>query len=297
MRLAEIFGDGMVLQAGRPIRIFGRGGGKARVEFCGEIREFDGWASKWQVEFGPMPYGGPYEMKTTVDGRERTLRDVYVGDVFLFSGQSNMQMRLRDTNFPEADYEALPGVRVFTCERMEGGEAYLPTDGWGSPTRENAGGLSALEYLAARRLARGRKTAVGIVGYYQGAADIQCFLPPRAFAEHPEYVIPTEEKFDNAYPWNKADASLYDFAFRSIAPFSFGGVAFYQGERNASEKESALYGDMLECMLREWRCDLGARRATSSTPSARPSLASASPRRSTPSRVAARRLVNSEPFR
>jgi hypothetical protein len=63
MELNPIFSSRMVLQAGKPIRIFGTGDGHVSVSFCGDISEADSAEGKWLAELPAREYGGPYEMK------------------------------------------------------------------------------------------------------------------------------------------------------------------------------------------------------------------------------------------
>lgn len=254
MHLAPIFTDGMILQANKPIRIFGSGGGHLHIELNGLVHDSDIVAGSWCIELGTLPYGGPYELKAELDGIGRTLRDVYLGDVYLLSGQSNMQFRLRESNFPETDIEAFPKLRLFACERMEAGEAFHPEDGWVSCTKENAGGWSCIGYIVGRYLMKKRNTAVGHIACYQGAAAIQAFLPDRVFSGG-RFIIPESERYDMAYPWNGGHSQLYDYMIKPLLPYSMAAVLWYQGESNCSDKESRIYGDMLNTLIDVWRED------------------------------------------
>ena len=254
MHLSPLFSDGMVLQANKPIRIFGCGGGHLHLELNGLVHDSDIVAASWCVELGTLPYGGPYELKAELDGVRKTVKDVYLGDVYLLGGQSNMQFRLRDSNYPEADYESFPKLRLFACERMESGEAFHPEDGWVSCTKENAGGWSCIGYIVGQYLMKKRSTAVGLIACYQGAAAIQAFLPDRSFADG-RFIVPENERYDMAYPWNGGHSQLYNYMVKPILPVSLAAVLWYQGESNCSEKESLLYGDMLNTLIDTWRED------------------------------------------
>ena len=255
MNLAPIFSNGMVLQANKPIRIFGTGGGNVRIDFCGRRAEYVSGDREWLVSLPPMDYGGPYEMTVDLDGRVRTIRDVWIGDVYLLGGQSNMQFKLRESDYPKEKYETAPAMRLFNLERMAGGERFFPEDGWVACERETAGDWSCLGYLTGRFLARSRDRAIGLIDLSQGAAAIQAFLPDRVFRDE-TLTVPEDERFDMAYPWNRGHSTLYRYMFRKIVPFSASAVVWYQGESNCSDKESRLYGRMLKALIDEWRVDL-----------------------------------------
>lgn len=60
MRLNEMFCDGAVFAANKPIRIFGTGGGLAEIEFLGKSYSVEKIGARWEIDLPPMPYGGPY---------------------------------------------------------------------------------------------------------------------------------------------------------------------------------------------------------------------------------------------
>ena len=93
----HIFSSHMVLPANKPLRIFGWGRGTVTVDFCHQHKKqtfTEG--NEWCIDLNPMDYGGPYEMTVRLDERVEHLTDVYVGEVYLFSGQSNIQFHLKD---------------------------------------------------------------------------------------------------------------------------------------------------------------------------------------------------------
>lgn len=255
MTLNPIFSDGLVFQANQSIRIFGEGGGKVKVEFCNEVVEKDFCGTKWVIELQPRSYGGPYEMKITLDNRQIVLKDVFVGDVFLIAGQSNMQFKLSEINVPEEYAENL-NLRLFSTTRVQGGERFTPDDGWVKATKDTVGSFSAIGCMFGQELQQKTQHVIGLISLYQGAAAIQCFLPSYVFEQNPHFAIPFEERFDMDYPWNKYPSILFDFVLTKISPFSFGAVVWYQGESNCSVKESEIYEDLLHHLIASWRKEL-----------------------------------------
>lgn len=255
MTLNPVFSDGLVIQANQPTRVFGEGGGHVRVEFCGQTIEKDFCGTKWVIELQPLNYGGPYEMKITLDNRLSVLKDVFVGDVFLIAGQSNMQFKLSEINVPEA-YAENSNLRLFSTTRVEGGERFTPDDGWVKATTDTVADFSAIGYMFGQELQLKTNHAIGLISLYQGAAAIQCFLPSCVFEQNPHLVIPFERRYDMNYVWNEHPSILFDFALAKISPFSFGGVVWYQGESNCSEEESQIYYDLLHHLITSWRKEL-----------------------------------------
>lgn len=245
-----------MLQANKPIRIFGTGGGEVSIEFLGNTVKKAFTAFRWDVELPSADYGGPYEMKVVLSGRERVIRDIYIGDVYMIAGQSNMQFKLKDSDVPADEYRSHPNVRLFSTECMAAGEFFFPEDGWVPCDASYAGKWSCIGYHIGDIISAETDKAVGLITCYQGAAAIQCFLPRDVFEADPSLDLPIETRYDRQYLWNQSTSVFYDNTFRKLVPFSFGGVVFYQGESNASLRESELYGQMLRTMIERWRADL-----------------------------------------
>ena len=100
LRLAPYFTSGMVLQRHQPVRIQGYAGAgeKVRVDFLESQQtvtcDKDG---RWEVCLPEQKAGGPYILKAESEGEQIEVRDIYIGEVWLCSGQSNMQLPVRET--------------------------------------------------------------------------------------------------------------------------------------------------------------------------------------------------------
>ena len=256
MRLNDLICDGVIFQANKPIRIFGTGGGKLEIELCSNTFSGVMVGTAWCVELPSMNYGGPYELRVILDGRKQIIRDVYIGNVYILAGQSNMQFKLKESDYPQELYVTDPLLRFFHNERPEPGENFLPQDGWVGARADLDGDFSCIGYFVGRYLREKMGYAVGFITCYQGAANIQAYLPEKAF-ENQSFNIPEEECKDH-YPWNSGHSQLYNFQVKKTAPFSASGIIWYQGESNESRAESKIYGDMLLCLINSWRevfCD------------------------------------------
>ncbi|MBP5227806.1 MAG: hypothetical protein J6336_10525 [Kiritimatiellae bacterium] len=258
MKPAPIFSSHMVFAAGRPIRIHGTGEGKALAVFNGKRAEAVAANGNWSLELPAEPYGGPYTLDLTLDGRTVTFEDIYVGEVYLLAGQSNMQFKLGESDTAKERYEDLPLMRSFSLPRPEP-EPHTPADGWVPCTKNDAGNWSAIGYHFGRTLQAKKGIAIGLINAYQGASIIQSWMPA-ALANQPAFVLPKEElHFDatHAYfsKWNRPGI-LYEKAFRLIGTYPVSGVLWYQGESNTGKGEYAVYADLLAAMIGQWRKDL-----------------------------------------
>lgn len=261
MKINSIFTDNMVLQANAPVRIFGEGAG----EIYAQIDNLSGSVScngeKFVLELSSHDYGGPYDMKITLNGEERIIKNIYFGDVFLVAGQSNLQLKLFETVTPKEEYKSNPLLRLFTLERPEEGEFFFPKDGWVVAEEESVDKWTAIGYLCGNIHSQKTGHAVGLVACYQGASMIQSWLP-KGILNGTECDIATEEKSGHMRPpeymlWN-GDGFLYNKMFLKYAPFATKAVIWYQGESNSEppENKTEIYVGMLRRLIEKWREDL-----------------------------------------
>lgn len=259
MKLNQIFTSHMVFQANKPIRIFGEGKGRISVEFAGNIFEKTVDTDKWLLELSAMDYGGPYDMKILLDGEEKLLSDIYIGDVYLLAGQSNIEFSLEGTNFPEELYEDCPLVRAYMQDRLTLSPNIRSEDGWmvcGNTDKLKF--WSAIGYHMALKISKQKDIAVGLVFCYKGASVIESWLP-KEITSKPEYRIPFEQRYlskstEKGSPHN-VDGALYEATQQKIVPFSFSAVIWYQGESNTGDGDYKIYAGLLKELIIIWRKD------------------------------------------
>lgn len=256
IKLSPLFGDHTVLQANRPIRIFGEGKGQVEVLFGGERQSAFSDGGFWCLTFSSRPYGGPYELAVTLNGETSVYTDVYVGEVLLLAGQSNMGFKLHKTNYPPASYEDNPLVRYFAAARFGSEDRTSPADGWVPFDRENVAYVSALGYHLGMRMSKGKAIAVGLIACYLGSSKIESWLPAEITARE-EFYLPSEEKYDSPYVRGEHNepGRLYRTRQQSVVPYTLGRVIWYQGESNTGRGEPRIYTRLLEELIDRWRAD------------------------------------------
>lgn len=258
MKLDKIFASHMVLQAGKPIKIYGSGNGTVSLSFAGFNKSEAFSGDTWLIELPAMEYGGPFEMTVCLDGKTVTLDDIYIGDVYLFSGQSNMQFKIHESNTAAESCNANEKLRLFSTERLEKSDRFTPEDGWVVCEKDNIEHWSAIGYLVGNELALKKDVAVGVIACYQGASVIESWVPKGAF-EKIGINLPDESKsidhFHEPYDEWRGDGVLYSFALSQVTPYPLAGVIWYQGESDSSLDESLVYADELCEMIRIWRQD------------------------------------------
>lgn len=284
MELNAIFSDRMVLQANKPVRIFGTGTGTAAVELAGQTARVTSAGGDWLVELPAFDYGGPYVMTVDLDGKVQTLTDLWFGDIYLLAGQSNNQFKLWQSNTPKEYYRDNDNLRLFTVDRLEDeGKHVLTADGWksfdkngkeatleGEHYESREGWIPALQdevqfwpalgYLSGSELTRDSEHKIGLIACYQGASVIQAWLPEHDLEGTALFVEP-ELRADGAKNpayrhWN-GDGMLYSGMLKTILPFSLKAVLWYQGEANTTGKDGqgTIYEGILTRLIQIWRTD------------------------------------------
>jgi len=194
IRLPSVIGDHMVIQQDKPISIWGWAGRdeKISVKLAGQMKETRAAADgKWKVVLDPLKAGGdPLELVVRGEkSQEIVVRDILIGEVWLGSGQSNMEMALTATFAPipeilRADH---PGIRLFLVPRRT---ADRPQDDvvakWQICTPKTAGPFSAVAYYFGLELHHKLKVPVGLIESAWGGTAIEPWTPPAGFASVPE---------------------------------------------------------------------------------------------------------------
>jgi len=182
IRLPRMFDDGMVLQRGVRIPVWGWTAPGSKVKVVLNGRHATATADeygRWEVWLPKMQAGGPYEL--TVGNR--TIHDVLIGDVFLCSGQSNMELPIRrcldsvatlvkDYANPRIRYLKIP--HQYNYMHPDDDMALRP---WQDITPENCGEVSTLCYFMARELQERYDVPIGIINSAVGGIQVQAWMP------------------------------------------------------------------------------------------------------------------------
>ena len=266
--LPKILGDNMVLQRNQPVPIWGtaRSGERVTVRFAGQEKSTnaDG-KGNWRVNLDPMEASAePCEM--TVSGENTlTLGNILVGEVWLCSGQSNMEMPVSIGTKPTApiavttdkaliqdvEGDAVPGIRLFKVEKEIRPPDVVST-GWNDCHGDALARFSVIGYLFARDLQHELGVPVGVIQSAWGGQRIEVFTPPEAY-EHSK-AFAEEAKRNPLEIDGVAPGQKYDAMVRPLIPFAVRGVLWYQGESNLIECNDGMrYADKMEVLINSWR--------------------------------------------
>lgn len=187
VELPPLVSDRMVIQRDAEVPLHGRatGGTMVRVDFDGVTRSARAdTEGRWRVRLPPRPAGGPHEIVISADADTVRVRDVLVGDVWIASGQSNMEWPVADALNAEAEVAAADdaGIRNFRvprswsytpARRLVGGE-------WQISDSEHVGAHSAVAYFFARELREHVDVPIGIIDNSWGGARLEPYMNAEA---------------------------------------------------------------------------------------------------------------------
>ena len=226
VRLANIFGDHMVLQCDKPISVWGfadvgekvtveivRGKGAAQTRTARTTLATADAKGVWSVELRAMKASFvPCMLRVEGKASDTALSDILIGELWLCGGQSNMEWSLRgslnaDMEIPSADF---PNIRFYRMPHIARPEAQSDVDLkdaskgqglWRPCVTENAESCTAVGYYFARRLRRMLKVPVGLIDTSWGGTMAQHWAPRETLEGFPE-MKPYIEKFDTAMTYD-----------------------------------------------------------------------------------------------
>ncbi len=199
MKLASLFTDHMVVQRDCPVPVWGWAspGQAITVEMAGQTARATADSNgRWKAVLPALPAGGPHTL--TVEGSERRIvRDVLVGEVWVCSGQSNMEWTLEMTDRAGVAAADHPRIRLFTVPRRV---AAAPVDdvqsAWCVCTPGNAGGFSAVGYHFGRELHERLDVPVGLINSSWGGTIVEAWTDREAWQAEPWVTGYMQEKID-----------------------------------------------------------------------------------------------------
>ncbi len=183
VEMPRIFADGMVVQRDQPVRVWGEAAPGARVHVTFAGREATAQAAadgRWSLALPAQTVGGPHVMRIDDGKQPRVLRDVLVGDVWLASGQSNMEWPIAQSANPEAEAARAtdPQIRHFKIPKSWSGEPQAQLEGgeWVASSPQAAPKFSAVAHFFARELRKVTGVPIGIIDSTWGGSRIEAWM-------------------------------------------------------------------------------------------------------------------------
>ncbi|MFT4249072.1 MAG: sialate O-acetylesterase, partial [Pseudomonas sp.] len=182
--LHALFQDHAVLQRDRPIPVWGQAapGQPVQVEFAGrKLRARADRAGHWQARLPALPAGGPYALNVTAGNARQRIDDVLIGDVWLCSGQSNMELPVNRTLNARAEIAGAGNDRIRLLSVPQAAQPAPQADfaapvQWRPASAQSVGDFSAACYYFARELQRDVDVPMGLIAAALGGSRIEAWL-------------------------------------------------------------------------------------------------------------------------
>ncbi|MEZ4702486.1 MAG: sialate O-acetylesterase [Rhodothermales bacterium] len=260
LQLSPIFATGAVLQRGVALPVWGTGstGASVTVTFNGitETTQVDA-DGNWRVDFLAMDAGGPYAMTVTSGVETIQLTDMYLGDVWLASGQSNMEWTVSQLPIASEVIAAAndPEIRQFKVSSSLTSEpkTTLPaTSSWKEATPSTVGDFSAVGYFFAKHLRDHVDVPIGIINATYGGSRIETWMSEEMLGYDEEDVI-----LADGAPYRQPTLA-YNAMIHPLLPFPVKGFLWYQGEsNNATLPDVTAYAAQFQTLIQGWRSSWG----------------------------------------
>lgn len=256
LRLHGLFVNNMVLQRDRSVPVWGwaQPGSTVDVDFNGQRKSAVASShGAWKVHLDPMPAGGPFTM-TVADGvTTRRVDNVLVGEVWFCSGQSNMVMKVSESDNAAAETSAAtwPRIRVFTLPWSPSNRVESDVSGsWAVCDPSTAGEFSAAAYYFGRSLHQSLPPGdvpIGLIVSAVGATRAEDWMSSETLAADPE----TAPLIGSAGYFGVVAVTLYNGMVAPVIPYGIRGAIWYQGESNANNP--TLYRKLFPNLISSWR--------------------------------------------
>jgi len=301
VRLHNLFTDHMVLQQGTKVPVWGWAdeGERVTVEFRGQRVSTTAKDGRWMVQLKNLKPGPAETLKVSglrkgakgaVDQHSMAqVNDVLVGEVWLASGQSNMEWAMRSSFNSSNDIalSANPNIRLFTVPKLK---LNAPTNNvkskWVECGPETVPGFSAVAYYFARDLQKALGVPVGVIHTSWGGSPAEVWIREDLMlkdkeykrdmldtyaASHDKYLASleawkkekaeaekAEQPFTKRQPYaDWKPAELYNGMIANLIPYAVNGAIWYQGESNAGRawQYRRLFADMIKNWRNDWNRD------------------------------------------
>lgn len=260
--LSSILADNMVLQQNSETPVWGWGNASETVRIIGSwapqdtVKVVVDSGGKWMTKLKTSAAGGPYTLDI-IGSSKHTLKNVMLGEVWLCSGQSNMEwnalkgIKDKDKEVSEAIH---PDIRFFSVPRKA---SLYPQDDcdatWKVCTPETMAATSAVAYFFGRKLQETLKVPVGLIVSAWGGTPAEVWVQKEVI-EQDKIVAANLPK--NTYPWWPIENGvLYNQMIYPLLPYRIAGTIWYQGESN--QDRAATYSVLMKDLITSWRKDFG----------------------------------------
>ncbi|MBB2144700.1 sialate O-acetylesterase [Pedobacter sp. LMG 31464] len=289
LKLATVFTDHMVLQRLKPIPIYGTAtaGEEIEVQFQKKIlTTITDLYGNWKAVFPASKHGGPFVLSVKTKKSTLNIKDILIGDVWLCSGQSNMDFKLKSAKGGKEEIKKNPLLRLYKLNAIaetdntswdsltlaKTNQLEFFSGNWQQADSSSLQNFSAVGYYFGKKLTQEEKVPIGLIQVSVGGSGTESWID-RYTLEHDDLLVDMVSnwrKTDFIQQWcrERADLNLknatsplqrhpyqpcynYEAGINPLTKFPINGVIWYQGESNANNIE--LHEHLFKTLVKNWR--------------------------------------------
>lgn len=288
--MSELYSDNMVLQHGQPLHIQGKANAGDRITVSIAKQKKTAITSsegKWSVDLSPLKAGGPYVLIVQSKSRKLVYSNVLAGEVWLCSGQSNMEFHLNWSNTAQKDVPQAANelIRLFDMKARWRTNAvewnasvldslnhlqYYKDTQWSVCSPSLAGSFSAVAYYFGKKLQDSLQIPIGLICNAIGGSPAEAWIDRKTLEHQFPAILRNWKNNDFIQDWVRGRAALnikkssnklqrhpyepcylYEAGIRPLEQFPVKGVVWYQGESNAHNCEA--HEKLFKLLVESWR--------------------------------------------
>jgi sialate O-acetylesterase len=289
LKLASVFSDHMVLQRLKPIPIYGTANAGEEIEIEFQHKKLNAITDvfgNWKVVFPASKHGGPFALSVKTKGIQLFIKDILIGDVWLCSGQSNMDFKLKNAKGGKEELKKNPLLRLYKLNTIaetdnaswdaltlaKTNQLEFFSGNWQQADSASLENFSAVGYYFGKKLTLEEKVPIGLIQVSVGGSGTESWID-RYTLEHDDLLVDMMSnwrKTDFIQQWcrERADLNLknatsplqqhpyqpcynYEAGINPLTKLSINGVIWYQGEGNANNIE--LHERLFKTLIKSWR--------------------------------------------
>ncbi|WP_405413912.1 sialate O-acetylesterase [Maribacter sp. Asnod1-A12] len=257
--LHNIFSSEMVLQRNADVLVYGWADPNEVFEIYTSwndetLKVKTGNDAKWEINVKTLEAGGPYQIIIKGKNNEIVLKDILIGEVWLCSGQSNMEWSA-NSKIDNRDYEVenanYSNIRLFTVAKRTSEYPQENVVGnWVSCSPETMQDFSAVAYFFARKVQKELNIPIGLIDNAWGASCAEVWTPESVFDIRSNLAEAHKKIEPNKWVTVKK-STLFNGMIAPLTKFKISGVLWYQGEANTVNAEH--YQELFSSMITSWR--------------------------------------------
>jgi sialate O-acetylesterase len=265
-RLPKVIGSNMVLQQKQAVPVWGwsEPGQPVSVSFAGQEKKTVAAADgSWKIVLNALKASAQPRDLVITAGERIVLSNVLVGEVWLCSGQSNMEYPMKNTYAkPQRGADSLelqlsanyPAIRLFKVEKVLS-TPDVTSAGWNACSGDALAAFSAAGYFFAKEIYKEVGVPVGMIQAAWGGSRIEPWTPAEGYKMLPAF---SSETIKSPLKINGVDPGKnFKSMVEPLAPFAIRGFLWYQGESNCMIEDGMHYADKMQALVQSWRSRWG----------------------------------------